>query len=69
MNIGIPEAISKVRTEDQRRKEHDYRPYDHCCPDCGEPSTKARFVSEQGYYARTVVVRCPCGRKYQFGSY
>lgn len=35
--------------------------YSHYCSNCNNSSKNMKFISETGYYERTITLKCECG--------
>lgn len=36
--------------------------YTHFCSSCGTPENEMKFLSEYGYYDRTITMKCKCNK-------
>lgn len=49
-------------TEDNRTTKIVNWLYQHYCSNCGTSVDDMEFIGETGYYARTVTMKCKCGK-------
>ena len=61
-----PVAISRYREPAPQHHRTDWLILRWCPSLCGAESTTAKFIREDGYMTRTVLVRCMCGTLYHY---
>jgi len=54
-------TVQWTDTTDNRTTKIENYLHRHYCKDCGTPEKDMQFISETGYYTRTVKMRCKCG--------